>query len=75
MVTAKQLKMLQWVLDEADGLLGMYTGYPEEVEYRLNLERARSALAAVRSDYRAARLARRQAVSAPRRALQRVGAK
>ena len=76
MVTAKQLKVLDWAIKtvEVDQRELFKQDYEETATARV-VEQAKVALAQVHSDYRSARLLRRQAVPAPRRALQRVGAK
>lgn len=68
MVTAKQIKAVEWVIDR----LLEHAGYYPCDE---GIKDARAAVAAIRSDYRARRLERRSQVPAPRRVLQRVGAK
>jgi len=70
MVSWKQSCALEWAIQIAEEKCprGIVESWDEQIKA------ARIALAQVRSDRRAALAARRQAVPAPRRALQRVGA-
>lgn len=70
-MTPRQLHALEWVVEQAEQLIGLYTGDDSlEHEHILKVNAAKRALAAGWRDYRASRIDAR--TGAPRRALQRV---